>query len=98
MNKTQSALSAFRLQVSIYHPPVVRQRTHPEERQTAPLRQRSELTVAAECAVIRVMYRAVKERKTVIEKRDTNLDRTGQKSTPGRKGDERVEVKDKQAI
>ncbi|KAG1949901.1 hypothetical protein F2P79_011602 [Pimephales promelas] len=33
-----------------------RQRTHPEKRQTAPLRQRSELTVAAECAVIRVMW------------------------------------------
>lgn len=56
MNKTQCALSAFRLQVSIYHPPAVRQPTHPEERQTAPLRQRSELTVAAECAVIRVMW------------------------------------------
>ncbi|CAM4731808.1 unnamed protein product [Leuciscus chuanchicus] len=33
-----------------------RQRTHPEERQTAPLRQRSELTMAAECVVIRVMW------------------------------------------
>lgn len=56
MNKTQSALSDFHPQVSIYHPLVVRQQTHPEERQTAPLRQRSELTVAAECAVIRVMW------------------------------------------
>ncbi len=56
MNKTQSALSEFHPQVSIYHLPVVRQRTPPEERQTAPLGQRSELTVAAECAVIRVMW------------------------------------------
>jgi len=56
MNKTQSALSEFHPQLSIYHPPVVRQRTPPEERKTAPLGQRSELTVAAECAVIRVMW------------------------------------------